>query len=175
MDYQKVTKEKELDLRLPNESFDLVGKLDVSRVNNEWLYDTELFDQTETMTFPDEDYKFEDVHEKGFAIGAYENNICVALAVYEHNWNKYLFLNDLKVNREFRKQGVASELIKQGQAFAQKFGYKGIYTIGQDNNLAACQFYLKQGFVIGGLNTNDYKHTPQEGKADIYFYLENKS
>lgn len=41
-----------------------------------------------------------------------------------------------------------------------------------DNNLGACLFYIKRGFVIGGLNTNVYKGTKQEGKADIYFYCD---
>lgn len=40
------------------------------------------------------------------------------------------------------------------------------------NNLAACLFYIKCGFAIGGLDTNVYKGTKQEGKADIYFYLD---
>lgn len=49
-------------------------------------------------------------------------------------------------------------------------GYRGVYTIAQDNNLAACLFYLKAGFAIGGLDTQVYQGTKQEGKADIVFY-----
>ncbi|HNX16683.1 MAG TPA: GNAT family N-acetyltransferase, partial [Bacilli bacterium] len=44
------------------------------------------------------------------------------------------------------------------------------YTIAQDNNLSACLFYLNNGFRIGGLDTEIYKGTPQEGKSDIFFY-----
>ena len=47
---------------------------------------------------------------------------------------------------------------------------RGLYTQGQDNNLGACRFYLKAGFRIGGLDTEVYKGTNQEGKADILFY-----
>lgn len=46
----------------------------------------------------------------------------------------------------------------------------GLWTIGQDNNLAACLFYVNNGFRIGGLDTDVYIGTKQEGKADIYFY-----
>ena len=42
--------------------------------------------------------------------------------------------------------------------------------MGQDNNLAACQFYIKSGFRIGGVDTEVYNGTSQEGKADIIFY-----
>ena len=48
----------------------------------------------------------------------------------------------------------------------------GLYTIGQDDNLGACRFYLKAGFRIGGLDTEVYKGTKQEGKSDILFYLD---
>lgn len=174
IDYRKITKETEADLRLPNEAFELFGKMLVERIHNEWSYKTELFNQTETMTFPDENYQYEEINKNGFAIGAYDGDICVGLAIYQHHWNKYMFLHDLKVKHAFRKQGIASALIKEGQKYATELDYKGIYTVGQDNNLAACNFYLKQGFEIGGFNTRDYQHTQQEEKSDIYFYLENK-
>jgi hypothetical protein len=49
---------------------------------------------------------------------------------------------------------------------------KLIYTIGQDNNLSACLFYIKSGFVIGGFNTHVYGGTNQANKSNIYFYLD---
>jgi ribosomal protein S18 acetylase RimI-like enzyme len=173
MEYRKITEETKAALQLPNEPFELFGQMIVHRKDNQWLHETKLFDQVETMTFPNEDYDFELISQRGFALGAYHNNKCIGLAIYQYDWNKYLFLHDLKVTRAFRKQGVAGELIKEGQKYAAALGYEGLYTIAQDNNLAACKFYLKQGFEIGGLNTHDYQHTKQEGKADIYFYLEN--
>ena len=48
----------------------------------------------------------------------------------------------------------------------------GLYTIGQDNNLNACLFYLSCGFQIGGFDNKVYKGTSQEGKSDILFYLD---
>ncbi|MBR6607453.1 MAG: hypothetical protein IKK98_02130, partial [Oscillospiraceae bacterium] len=51
-------------------------------------------------------------------------------------------------------------------------GCRSIYTQGQDNNLAACRFYLKHGFVIGGLDTMVYNGTSQQGKSDVIFYLD---
>lgn len=174
MEYKKITAENKDDLHLPNEPFDLFGKLIVNRMNKQWSYDSELFDEVEIMVFPEENYDFNQIQKNGFAIGAYHAGNCIGLAIYEYNWNKYLYLYDLKVNPDFRKMGVATELIKIGQKHAKELEYKGIYTIAQDNNLAACKFYLKQGFEIGGLNTRDYDYTTQEGKGDIYFYLNEK-
>lgn len=165
-----ITKETEQDLRLPNEPFEIFGQLMVSRSNNQWTHEEMYFAETESMTFPDENYQYEDIQPKGFAIGAYDNDQCVGLAIFDDNWNKYIYLNDLKVNSSFRKMGVASGLLAAGRQIAEKKGYKGMYTVAQDNNLAACKFYLKQGFEIGGLNTKIYHFTKQTGKADIYFY-----
>lgn len=173
MEYRRITEETKDDLQLPNEPFELFGRLLVTRKNNQWSYESELFQEVDQMTFPNEAYDFDQIKKEGFALGAYKDGECVGLAIFQHHWNKYMLLQDLKVNRDFRKLGSAGELIKKGQQYASDFGYKGIYTISQDNNLAACKFYLKQGFEIGGLNTRDYQHTLQEGKADVYFYLEN--
>ena len=38
--------------------------------------------------------------------------------------------------------------------------------------VGACLFYLKNGFVIGGLDTHVYVGTSQEEKSDILFYLD---
>ena len=64
------------------------------------------------------------------------------------------------------------ELIEKAKEVAKENGYQGIHTVGQDNNLAACKFYIKSGFVIGGLDTKVYQGTKQEGKKDILFYLD---
>lgn len=159
-------------LHLENEAFDVFGRLIVSRINEKWEYDKELFSETTTMTFPDEAYAYEQVSQNGFAVAAYVDEECVGLAVIQKDWFQYMYLMDLKVKQKYRKSGIAKLLIARAKEEAVQLGKRGIYTIGQDNNLAACLFYLNSGFRIGGLNTDVYKHTRQEGKADIYFYLE---
>ena len=105
-------------------------------------------------------------------IGAYDNGKCVGLAILQNAWFKYMYLYDLKVSKNYRKMGVATALIQKAKAVCMERGYSGIYTQGQDNNLSACLFYIKTGFHIGGLDTNVYKGTNQEGKSDIIFYLD---
>lgn len=85
---------------------------------------------------------------------------------------KYLYLEDLKVNREPRGQGIAKELIEEGKKIAADNDYNGIFTIGQDNNLSACLFYIKSNFEIGGFKTHEYKGTAQGDKSNIYVYLD---
>ncbi|MDP4091595.1 MAG: GNAT family N-acetyltransferase, partial [Bacillota bacterium] len=67
-----------------------------------------------------------------------------------------------------------SMLMEKAKEVAKSRNYNGIYTRAQDNNLGACLFYLKNDFVIGGIDTQVYKGTSQEGKIDILFYMEGK-
>ncbi|MCR4577518.1 MAG: GNAT family N-acetyltransferase [Clostridiales bacterium] len=160
------------DINLPNQPFTLFGKLLPSYAGGQWTYEISLSDSTEEMCFPDENYDFDRMSPACAFIGAYEGGACVGLAVMQNAPFGYMYLYDLKVNREYRGKGAAQLLIEKAKSVASRRGYKGIYTIGQDNNLGACLFYLKSGFRIGGLDTEVYKGTNQEGKKDIYFYLD---
>ena len=162
--------DNEADLQLKNYDFDLFGRLVVTRTNDKWKYSEVLFDKVQTMKFPDENYKLSEVNQNGFAVGAFENGKCIGLAIFANNWNHYIYLDDLKVNPKHRKQGIASQLLEFAKKILKEQGYQGMYTIGQDNNLAACKFYLKNNFEIGGLNTRDYDFTKQLGKLSVYFY-----
>lgn len=160
------------DINIPNEPFPLSGRMVPSYVNERWDYRITLFDEPSEMRFPDENYDYEAMKENHVFLGAYDGERCVGLAILRDAWFRYMYLYDLKVCGLYRGRGVAQALIKRAGAVSRNRGYNGLYTQGQDNNLGACKFYLKAGFLIGGLDTNVYKGTSQEGKADILFYLD---
>ncbi|MDI4585121.1 GNAT family N-acetyltransferase [Oenococcus sp. UCMA 14587] len=174
INYQLIDLSNRNDLGLKNEPFELFGRMKISRLNNNWSYEVEMFSHKMIMVFPDETYHLQEINQSGFALGAYDDSNCVGLAIYQNHWNKYLYLKDLKINMDHRMLGIGNQLINEGFRRAIQSGYMGIYTVCQDNNLAACQFYLKIGFHIGGFNDFDYNYTNQSGKSDIYFYLDKK-
>lgn len=161
----------EKDINISNQPFKIRGRLLVSFVNNKWEYKEEVFKENKVkeMTFPDENYDFNEMKDYVF-LGAYENNTCVGLAILTETFNSSLFLYDLKVNKSFRKKGIGKKLIEFSYQYALNHNYPGLFTIAQDNNLDACLFYLSCGFEIGGLDTKTYEKTKQAGKYDIYFY-----
>ena len=61
-------------------------------------------------------------------------------------------------------------LVEKCMELAREKKMQGVSLTVQDNNLSACLFYLKTGFRIGGLDTEGYNGTSQEGKADITMY-----
>lgn len=151
-----------------NEPFELIGRLLVSCDRGVWSYEEELFEEVSQMTFPDVSY---DLTEEGVtAFAAYDGEACVGLAILREDWFRYLYVEELKVNQAYRGQGIGGRLLAAAISFAKETKRVGLYTVGQDNNLLACRFYLSQGFAVGGFNNRSYRGTAQEGKADVYFY-----
>ena len=164
----------EQDIRLPNQPFALFGRLIPHYDGKTWSHTEELFVEPSSMCFPDENYQMADMPDCIF-LGAYQGERCVGLAVLQKSWNKYLYVYDLKVNSDLRGQNIGSKLIAAAEGIAKELGYRGLWVVAQDNNLAACRFYLKQGFAIGGLDTRVYYFTSQQGKADVHFYRDNRA
>ncbi len=162
------------DINIKNEPFPLFGRLIPSYSNEQWGYTIERFaeENITQMCFPDENYDWEALSRNSVFVGAYDGERCVGLAILQQAMLKYMYLYDLKVNADYRGRRIGTMLIDKSKEVALEQGYRGLYTQGQDNNLGACLFYLHNGFVIGGLDTNVYKGTSQEGKKDILFYCE---
>lgn len=164
-----IGEERKADIRLLNEPFPLVGRMLPSYSGGRWQYEVIRRDEGE-MCFPDEDYSYEAMHDSSIFLGAYDGERCVGLAILQQAMLRYMYLYDLKVVRSYRHAGVGTALMHRAREVARANGYRGIYTQGQDNNLLACLFYLKTGFRIGGVDTDVYRGTSQEGTSDIIFY-----
>lgn len=160
------------DILLPNHPFPLFGRLLPSYADGRWSWREELWppEKTGEMCFPEDRYDLEDLTSDTIFLGAYQGERCVGLAVLKPGFFAYMYLENLKVDRAFRRRGVGSLLVSRALEVSLANGYRGLYLQAQDNNLAACRFYLKQGFQIGGLDTRVYRGTSQEGKSDITFY-----
>ena len=174
MEIKIINAAEKADIRLKNEPFPIYGRMIPTYVNEHWGHEIRLLpeDTVTEMCFPDEDYDFDAMKHNTVFVGAYDEDKCVGLAVLQDYMFRYMYLYDLKVSRNFRRMGIGQALLGKSKEIAASRGYRGIYTVGQDNNLAACQFYLKTGFHIGGFDNHVYKGTKQEVKADILFYLD---
>ena len=156
------------DARLPNEPFELWGRMIPKLEDGVWSCRTEAVPEVSQMCFPDENYDV--ASDAALFLGAYADGACVGLAVLRADMFRYLYLDDLKVCRAMRGRGVGGRLIDACMDEARRRGLRGVYTIAQDNNLSACLFYLKRGFEIGGFDNRCYRGTAQAHKANIYFY-----
>lgn len=175
IEVKRIDASRKEDINIPNEPFSLFGRIVPSYDGMHWSHKLVRYapeDVTE-MCFPDENYDFDAMTDSVF-LGAYDGDRCVALAILQPGAFRYMYLYDLKVNRNYRGRHIGAKLMEKAREIAAQQGFCGLYTYGQDNNPGACLFYLRAGFYIGGLDTNVYRHTSQEGKADIIFYSENE-
>lgn len=172
MEIRKITAENATDLLLPNDPFSQPGQFVPSLKDGVWDYEVRLYDAPKSMVFPPENYDLETVDKEGFALAAYEDGVCVGLAIFKDAFFRYMHLYDLKVSAASRGKGAGKALLEAGLAEAAARNYRGIYLQAQDDNLGACLFYLKCGFQIGGFDNRLYGGTSQAHKADILFYLD---
>ena len=174
LDIRVIDAAHQQDINIPNEPFPLCGRMIPSYTDGQWGHSVVRFpeDSVSEMRFPDEHDDYAAMQGSSVFLGAYDGEKCVGLAILQDAWMKYMYLYDLKVSRDYRRRGAGAALMAKARDIALARGYRGLYTQAQDNNLNACLFYLSQGFFIGGLDTQVYKGTRQEGKSDIIFYLD---
>ena len=161
------------DINIPNEPFPLFGRVLPSYEDGMWGYELVRCapeDVTE-MCFPDEGYDYDAMADSLF-MGAYDGDTCVGLAILQPGPFRYMYLYDLKVNQAYRGRHIGMMLMDRAKEMAARQGFCGLCLQVQDDNPGAFLFYLNAGFCIGGLDTNVYRHTKQEGKADILLYCE---
>ena len=168
IEIRQITARQGADANIPNEPFTLWGRMIPSLRDGVWDYRTEEFSKQTQMCFPDFSYDVSDSDAVFF--GAYDGSSCIGVAVLRKAMFRNLYLEDLKVNKAYRGRGIGGRLIDACMEKAKAENMQGVYTVGQDNNLSACLFYLRHGFSIGGFDNRAYRGTQQEDKADIYFY-----
>ena len=112
IEIKRITAEHKDDINIPNEPFELHGRMIPTYDGKAWSYTTEEFPKNEvtTMVFPDEDYDYDEMAKEYVFIGAYGSGKCVGLAIYKRDWFKFLYLEDLKVSGEYRGHGVGRRL-----------------------------------------------------------------
>ena len=93
--------------------------------------------------------------EEGIVLVAEHDGQLVALAVAQP-WveNKALRLIDLRVDYDFRRQGLGTALLYQLIARARDSQMRAVTARTLTNNFPAAQFLLKAGFDLGGVDTH---------------------
>ncbi|HHT7174183.1 TPA: streptothricin N-acetyltransferase SatA [Bacillus cereus] len=100
------------------------------------------------------------------------HNQIIGFIVLKKNWNNYAYIEDITVDKKYRTLGVGKRLIAQAKQWAKEGNMPGIMLETQNNNVAACKFYEKCGFVIGGFDFLVYKGLNMTSdEVAIYWYL----
>ncbi len=86
-------------------------------------------------------------------------------------WNKFAYVEELVVDTDFRGQGIGYALMSRAIACARQQGFPGLTLETQDNNVPACKFYEKCGFILSGFDLCAYKNLDNPTEFALYWYL----
>lgn len=80
---------------------------------------------------------------------------------------------DLRVRPEWRAQGVGAALFRAAADWARSVGCKWLKVESQNNNVAACKFYRRQGCHLGQVHVHAYDALPAlAGEVMLVWYLD---
>jgi streptothricin acetyltransferase len=103
---------------------------------------------------------------------AYIDGEVAGQLILRRNWNRFAWIEDIRVENKFRRRGIGKALLAQGEIWAQQKGFPGIMLETQDSNVGACRFYEKYGFVLGGFDTYLYRAaTRYREEIALFWYL----
>lgn len=159
------------DIHKTNDSFKVFGKVVPSFQSGKWAFEEILFDEVKDIRFPDDQLdwiEYIDSEDKALFL-AYKNNDCIGQIRIVQDWNRFCYIENIATKEDFRGQGIGSLLLTKAEDWAKERNLLGISLEAQDDNLGACRFYVKQGFVLGGVDTLKQSYNPQID-ATLYWY-----
>ena len=121
--------------------------------------------------------QFGEISHWGF-FGAYDAGRRVGGAVVAHRTPAVRMLEgrtdlavlwDIRVAPSHRSRGVGSRLLQAATRFAWDQGCTVLKVESQNTNPAACRFYAKHGFNLGGVREHAYAEHPEE--IQLLWYL----
>ncbi len=172
MNIVKINEHNLADINKANQPFEIIGKIKPVFSDGIWTYTEELYEQSYEKTYPNDDLDYTsyiDSNDKTVFL-AYSDTECIGRIVLKRDWNKYALIEDISVAKSVRGSGVGTSLIKMAVEWADNAHLNGLASETQDNNLLACRFYAKCGFIIGAVNTMLYRNFDNEEFA-VFWYL----
>ena len=173
MEIVKINQQNLADINKANQPFEIIGKIKPTFADGNWTYTEEIYEHSYIKEYPNDscDYAFYIDNPDKTVFFAYSDAECVGQIILKKDWNWYAFIEDICVVKSSREQGIGTALIQKAVEWAKSSGLKGLALETQDNNLLACRFYAKCGFVIGGVDTMLYRNFGNEELA-LFWYLQ---
>ena len=173
MEIVEINQQNLADINKANQPFEIIGKIKPTFANGVWTYTEEIYEQSYMKTYPDDigDYTAYINNPDKTIFLAYSGAECIGQIVLKRDWNRYAFIEDICVAKLSRGQRVGSGLIQKAIEWAKISNLKGLALETQNNNLLACRFYAKCGFVIGAVNTMLYRNFDNSDEFAVFWYL----
>ncbi|WP_083347424.1 N-acetyltransferase [Rhizobium sp. LCM 4573] len=90
--------------------------------------------------------------------------------IVSKSWNGYAEIDDIQIDRPLRGAGLGRRLMDHAVKWAKARDLPGIRLETQSNNVAACRFYKKYGFELGGYDEHLYSALGQSRRETALFW-----
>lgn len=89
------------------------------------------------------------------------------------SWRRVLRIWNLLVDKEYRRRGIGTNLMRSAEPFALEKHCRAISVETQATNWPALSFYLKLGFEVCGVDDHQYTNRDLERKeVALFLYRE---
>ncbi|MGF1493028.1 MAG: GNAT family N-acetyltransferase [Microcoleaceae cyanobacterium] len=92
------------------------------------------------------------VHRPGLIVGTVELGLRSRYPWQVSSLRKYLYISNLAVHPQFRRQGIAQDLLQRCEVVARDWGFSALYLHVLENNDQAKQLYTKLGYRLGSID-----------------------
>lgn len=153
-------------------SFLVFGELQIVFNEKQWSYTEKMYEESYEKSY---NYA---INDKASIIENDEKTLFYALLddeivgqiVIKSYWNKFCYIDDLKVSKAYRQRGIASSLLSAAKTWAMGRDLKGLMLETQNINISACRCYLKNGFFLGSVDTMLYHNFDTKNELALLFY-----
>ncbi|MGD6804421.1 GNAT family N-acetyltransferase [Rossellomorea aquimaris] len=159
------------DIPKTNDYFTLYGRVIPSLQSGKWTYKEILFDEASETRFPDDKLDWSQyINSEDRALFlAYTNDTCIGQIRIVKDWNHFCYIENIAAKQEYRGSGVGKLLLHKAEEWAKQRKLIGMSLETQDDNLGACRFYVKHGFLLGGADTLKQSYNPNI-ETTLYWY-----
>ena len=174
MEIVKINHQNLADINRANQPFEVIGRMKPTFSDGIWAYTEEIYERSYMKVYPNDscDYAAYIDNSDKTVFFAYSGKECIGQIILKRDWNRYAFIEDIWVAKSARGQGVGTSLIQKAIEWAKNSDLNGLALETQDNNLLACRFYAKCGFVIGAVNTMIYRNFSDDEEFAVFWYLQ---
>lgn len=141
--------------------------------NGQMIYEIQNLSASYEKTYPEEDEMNEsylsDSNKTAFL--AYVEGELAGQVLLEKYWNQYAHIWDIRVKESYRKLGIGKELIHVARKWAKDQNLSGVSLETQNTNVAACLFYQRCGFYLGGFDRYLYRGLGNHYEIALHWYL----
>ena len=114
---------------------------------------------------------YNDVATQGLSYGAFSGDQCIGFVLAEvQHWNLALVVREFGVLPEMREQGIGKMLMAKLIEDARSSSLRCVFCETQTSNLAAIEFYKKQGFVVEGFDMSFYSNQDAQ-QCEVALFL----